>query len=53
MEQLYKGSGRGNEKKAYVLEWLNKHGVTMDETKLDALIEAAVHELNSGVFAAA
>ncbi len=52
-EQLYKGSGRGNEKKAYVLEWLNKHGVTMDETKLDALIEAAVHELNSGVFAAA
>lgn len=52
-EQMYKGSGRGEEKKAFVLEWLNKHGVTVDEAKLDTLIEAAVHELNSGVFAAA
>lgn len=52
-EQLYKGSGRGAEKKAYVLEWLNAHGITVDENRLDALIEAAVYELNSGVFAAA
>lgn len=52
-EQLYKGSGRGEEKKAYVLEWLGAHGVTVDENRLDALIEAAVYELNSGVFAAA
>lgn len=49
-EQLYKGSGRGKEKKAYVLEWLAAHGVTVDEDKLDALVEAAVYGLNSGVF---
>lgn len=49
-EQLYKGSGRGSEKKAYVLEWLNDHGVTVDEGKLNAMIEAAVLELNNGIF---
>ena len=48
-EQLYKGSGRGTEKKAYVLGWLDKHGVTVDESKLDALIEAAVYDLKNGV----
>ena len=47
-EQLYKGSGRGEEKNAYVLEWLSEHGVTVDESKLDALIEAAVYDLKSG-----
>lgn len=52
-EQLYKGSGRGKEKKAYVLDWLSEHGVTVDGDKLDALIEAAVYDLNSGVFLAA
>lgn len=51
-EQLYKGSGRGAEKKDYVLEWLAAHGVTVDEDKLDALIEAAVFELKSGALLA-
>ena len=51
-EQLYKGAGRGSEKKAFVLEWLTAHGVTVDETRLDALIEAAVYELKSGVLLA-
>lgn len=51
-EQLYKGAGRGKEKKAYVLEWLASHGVTVDEAKLDALIEAAVYDINSGVLLA-
>lgn len=51
-EQIYVGSGRGAEKKAYVLNWLHEHGVTVDETKLDALIEAAVYELtNKGLIA--
>lgn len=50
-EQVYAGSGRGTEKKEYVLEWLREHGVTADEAKLDALIESAVYELNSGIFA--
>lgn len=48
-EQIYKGSGRGEEKKAYVLEWLKKHGVTVDEDAIDAMIEAAVYELNNGI----
>lgn len=44
-EQIYKGSGRGEEKKQYVLDWLEDHGMTVDEDKIDALIEAAVYEL--------
>lgn len=46
-EQIYTGSGRGEEKKAYVLEWLRSHGVTVDDEKLDAMIEAAVYELSN------
>ena len=52
MEQ-FSGIKTGKEKKAFVLGWLKEHGVTVDENRLDALIEAAVYELNSGVFAAA
>lgn len=48
-EQIYTGSGRGEEKKAYVLEWLQSHGVTVDDEKLDAMIEAAVYELTQGI----
>lgn len=48
-EQIYTVSGRGEEKKAYVIKWLREHGVTVDESKLDALIESAVYELNQGV----
>lgn len=50
-EQIYVGSGRGEEKKAYVLSWLHEHGVTVDESKLDALIEAAVYDLKNGILA--
>lgn len=50
-EQIYVGSGRGEEKKAYVIHWLRDHGVTVDTSKLDAMIEAAVYELKSGFIA--
>ena len=50
-EQLYKGSGRGDEKKAFVLDWLKKRHIAVDEAKLDAMIESAVYELKSGVLA--
>ena len=51
-EQIYTGSGKGEEKKAYVLNWLREHGITVDTDKLDALIEAAVYELtNNGLLA--
>jgi type II secretory pathway pseudopilin PulG len=45
-EQIYKGSGRGVEKKNYVLEFLNQHGLTYNETSIDALIESSVKLLN-------
>lgn len=48
-EQIYVGSGRGEEKKAYVLNWLAERGITLDTSRIDALIEAAVYELNHGV----
>ena len=47
-EQIFTGSGRGQEKKAYVLQWLKERGITVDAEKLDAMIEAAVYELESG-----
>lgn len=48
-EQIYSGSGRGEEKKRYVIDWLRQHNVTVDADQLDALIEAAVFELKNGV----
>ena len=51
-EQIYVGSGRGQEKKAYVINWLAEHGVTLDETRLDAMIEAAVYDLKKGLLPA-
>lgn len=51
-EQIYSGSGRGEEKKAYVVEWLRSHGITLDSEKLDAMIEAAVYELKQGILLA-
>lgn len=44
-EQLYVGSGRGAEKKAYVVQFLQEKGFTLDPDSLDKLIEAAVFNL--------
>jgi hypothetical protein len=44
-EQIYTGSGRGAEKKAYVVEFLNSKGFSIDAEALDKLIEAAVFNL--------
>lgn len=46
-EQIFTGSGRGGEKKKYVLEFLKEKGFTLDETSVNAAIEAAVKQLNS------
>lgn len=48
-EQLYQGSGLGKQKKEYVIEWLNLHGLTVDAGKLDAMIESAVYDLKTAV----
>ncbi len=47
-EQIYIGSGKGAEKKAYVLAWLQSHGVVVDGDKLDALVESAVYAMKNG-----
>ena len=44
-EMLYVGSGRGEEKKKYVVEFLNSKGFTLNTKEIDNLIEAAVLEL--------
>ena len=49
-EQIYHGVGRGAEKKRYVLEWLDAHDITIDIDKIDAIIEAAVYDLNNNDF---
>jgi hypothetical protein len=53
-EQLYPGTGRGVEKKSYVLSWLDdiiswlaKRGFTVNSDKLDAMVESAVYKLKS------
>lgn len=44
-EMIYNQSGKGAEKKAYVLQFLQSKGFKVDEDSLDKVIEAAVLEL--------
>lgn len=39
------GAGRGEEKKAYVLDYRNRKGYKLDSDTIDKLIESAVLEL--------
>jgi hypothetical protein len=48
-EMLYTGSGMGAEKKQYVMQFLTQKGYALDAEKLDAMIEAAVKELQIAV----
>ena len=41
-EQLYKGAGRGEEKKQYVIDFLKQKGFKVDEESVINAIEAAV-----------
>ena len=45
-EQLFKDSGMGADKKQYVLDFLQSKGITYDAAAIDAMIEAAVKQLN-------
>lgn len=42
---IYNGTGRGAEKKTYVLNYLNEKGYKLDLDTIDNLIESAVLEL--------
>ncbi len=44
-EMIYNQSGKGAEKKAYVLQFLRSKGFNLDEDSLDKVVEAAVLEL--------
>ena len=44
-EQIYRESGMGAKKKAYVLDFLAKRGITLDVDSIDAMIESAVLDL--------
>ena len=46
-EQIFAGSGFGGQKKEYVVKFLDGKGIKISAEQLDALIEAAVFELNS------
>jgi signal transduction histidine kinase len=48
-EMLYTGTGRGEEKKAYVTEFLNSKGYTLDATSIENMIEAAVLEMQNSM----
>lgn len=48
-EQLFAGSGRGEEKKAYVVDFLTRKNLKIDMAELDKLIEATVLAVNKGV----
>ncbi len=48
-EMIYSGPGKGDEKKAYVVQFLNSKGYTLDTERLDALIEAAVLNLKESI----
>lgn len=44
-EMIYTGSGRGEEKKEYVMNFLNNKGFSLNSNEIDTLIESAVLEL--------
>lgn len=46
-EKLYEGAGRGDEKRDFVLEWLEKHNFTVDDETLRLVMEAFVKDLDS------
>ena len=45
-EQIYNESGMGEKKKQYVLDFLADKGFPLDPNSINAMIEAAVKELN-------
>ena len=44
-EKMFPESGQGENKKAFVLDWLKERGISIDEMELNALIESAVYAL--------
>lgn len=47
-EQMFSGSGRGSEKRKYVVNFLNSKGFDVDLETVNALIESEVNQLWTG-----
>ena len=45
-EQIYKETGKGKEKKYYVLKFLEEKNLKIDEKSVDLMIESAVKNMN-------
>ena len=45
-EQIYSGAGKGKEKKAYVLKFLEEKNLKIDEKSVDLMIESTVKNMN-------
>ena len=48
-EQIYSGAGKGKEKKAYVLKFLEEKNLKIDEKSVDLMIESAVKNMNTAL----
>ena len=48
-EMIYKGTGMGEKKKAYVLKYLTDKGIDIDFGTLDNMIESAVYNLQTQI----
>lgn len=48
-EKIYKESGMGKQKKEFVIEFLNEHGITLDDQQIDVMIEAAVLQMQNAL----
>lgn len=48
-EKIFKESGMGEKKKAFVEKFLNEHGIILDATQLDIVIESAVLEMQNAI----
>ena len=45
-EQIYTGTGKGKEKKDYVLKFLEEKNLKIDEKSVDLMIESTVKNMN-------
>lgn len=45
-EQIYRETGKGKDKKAYVLKFLEEKNLKIDEESVDLMIESAVKNMN-------
>ena len=45
-EQTFKKAGMGQSKKQFVINYLKERGISITDQEINALIEAAVYELN-------